>query len=30
MYRIGILEDDIKMGGELKVFLDANGHEGYS
>ncbi|MBP3233909.1 MAG: response regulator transcription factor [Eubacterium sp.] len=28
MYKIGILEDDIKMGGELKVFLDANGHEG--
>ena len=28
MDRIGILEDDINMGRELKVFLEANGYEG--
>ena len=28
MYKIGILEDDKKMGGELKIFLESNGYEG--
>ncbi len=27
MYRIGILEDDIKTGEELKLFLNTNGYE---
>lgn len=29
MYRIGILEDDINLGNELKVFLESNGYEGH-
>ena len=28
MYKIGILEDDKKMGGELKLFLESNGYTG--
>ena len=27
MYRIGILEDDLKIGSELKLFLEKNGYE---
>ena len=27
MYRIGILEDDLKIGSELKLFLENNGYE---
>lgn len=27
MYRIGILEDDLKIGSELKIFLEKNGYE---
>ena len=27
MYRIGILEDDLKMGSELEIFLKNNGYE---
>ena len=28
MYKIGILEDDMKMGEELKLFLESNGYIG--
>ncbi len=28
MHKIGILEDDIKLGEELKIFLETNGYEG--
>ncbi|MBO4390814.1 MAG: response regulator transcription factor [Lachnospiraceae bacterium] len=28
MYKIGILEDDSKLGNELKLFLESNGYEG--
>ena len=28
MYTIGILEDDMKMGEELKIFLESNGYIG--
>ena len=27
MYKIGILEDDKKMGSELKLFLESNGYD---
>jgi Response regulators consisting of a CheY-like receiver domain and a winged-helix DNA-binding domain len=28
MHKIGIMEDDSKLGNELKIFLEANGYEG--
>ena len=30
MRKIGILEDDNKLGSELKLFLETNGYEGAS